>query len=376
MEPLEVNDLNPPETAAPEPPRRAEIGLALLLLYGGTGLLGLLALGVPALWGWLQVLLAGLLFGVPYLMLRGRSATVDEMGVDTGPWRRTLLVASVCMVLVFPPFVLGFHGVETTWMGAEPAWSWDGLSHWDEPLLDEPRDPCAGQREHVAAWVVHDSLWVVGPSEGTLTLEVETDGGSSPKEARAVHCRRQVGPAASSRLAPGAHGRWTAPRGGGIWLALEGMDTLSARIQVDGMPVPADRIARGARGDTSWDGGPLTGTRTPWWILSYLIVHLGLVALPEEWFFRGYLQTRIDQRMGTPWSLWNARFGPGLLLQAAAFALLHPILLPGVHRLLVFFPALLFGWLRARTGNIGSAVVVHACSNLLLAIVTGMYRWG
>jgi membrane protease YdiL (CAAX protease family) len=62
-------------------------------------------------------------------------------------------------------------------------------------------------------------------------------------------------------------------------------------------------------------------------------------------------------------------------VSALWFALLHPILLPGVHRLLVFFPALLFGYLRARTGNIGAAVVIHATSNLLLAILVGMYTW-
>jgi membrane protease YdiL (CAAX protease family) len=33
-------------------------------------------------------------------------------------------------------------------------------------------------------------------------------------------------------------------------------------------------------------------------------------------------------------------------------------------RLAVFFPALLFGWLRARTGGIGASVLFHASCNL------------
>jgi membrane protease YdiL (CAAX protease family) len=33
-------------------------------------------------------------------------------------------------------------------------------------------------------------------------------------------------------------------------------------------------------------------------------------------------------------------------------------------RLAVFFPALLFGWLRARTGGVGASVFFHATCNL------------
>jgi membrane protease YdiL (CAAX protease family) len=33
-------------------------------------------------------------------------------------------------------------------------------------------------------------------------------------------------------------------------------------------------------------------------------------------------------------------------------------------RLAVFFPALLFGWLRARTGGIGASVCFHAICNV------------
>ena len=108
----------------------------------------------------------------------------------------------------------------------------------------------------------------------------------------------------------------------------------------------------------------------------FLIVHLGLIALPEEWFFRGYLQGRLDQLWGTPWRVLGVDMGWGLIVAAFAFAALHPILIPGFHRLLVFFPALLFGWLRARSQHIGAAVLIHALCNLLLAIVSRMYGVG
>jgi membrane protease YdiL (CAAX protease family) len=33
-------------------------------------------------------------------------------------------------------------------------------------------------------------------------------------------------------------------------------------------------------------------------------------------------------------------------------------------RLAVFFPSLVFGWLRARTGGVGAAIAFHALCNL------------
>ena len=38
-------------------------------------------------------------------------------------------------------------------------------------------------------------------------------------------------------------------------------------------------------------------------------------------------------------------------------------------RLATFFPGLLFGWLRARTGNVVAPAVAHALSNLLLVVL-------
>jgi membrane protease YdiL (CAAX protease family) len=46
--------------------------------------------------------------------------------------------------------------------------------------------------------------------------------------------------------------------------------------------------------------------------------------------------------------------------------------MPVITRLAVFFPALLFGWLRARTGGIGASVVFHALCNLyVLSLMRG-----
>ena len=53
-----------------------------------------------------------------------------------------------------------------------------------------------------------------------------------------------------------------------------------------------------------------------------------------------------------------------LILTCAAFALGHVLTEPNPGRLAVFFPALVFGWLRARTGGVGASIVFHALCNL------------
>jgi membrane protease YdiL (CAAX protease family) len=89
-----------------------------------------------------------------------------------------------------------------------------------------------------------------------------------------------------------------------------------------------------------------------------------VVAVPEELFFRGYLQGRLDQRWAPRWRLFQAQLGPGWLAGAALFALGHVLVDFNPGRLAVFFPGLVFGWLRARTGALAAGVVYHAFCNL------------
>ena len=44
-----------------------------------------------------------------------------------------------------------------------------------------------------------------------------------------------------------------------------------------------------------------------------------------------------------------------------------------VYRLGVFFPALLFGWMRERTGTVVGAAVLHACCNLLVLVLEASF---
>ena len=90
-----------------------------------------------------------------------------------------------------------------------------------------------------------------------------------------------------------------------------------------------------------------------------------VIALPEEAFFRGYLQSALDGHWkGRCWRVLGAELGPGWILSAAIFAVGHLLTIPNPARLGVFFPALLFGWMRARSGGVGAGVLFHAMCNL------------
>ncbi len=89
-----------------------------------------------------------------------------------------------------------------------------------------------------------------------------------------------------------------------------------------------------------------------------------LIALPEEAFYRGYLQSRLDEALPPRTRVLGATVGPGLLISSVIFAVGHLVTIPSPARLAVFFPALVFGWLRARTGGVGTGVAFHALCNL------------
>ncbi len=89
-----------------------------------------------------------------------------------------------------------------------------------------------------------------------------------------------------------------------------------------------------------------------------------LIALPEEAFYRGYLQSRLDEVWSPRARVLGANLGPGVLVASAVFAVGHLATIHEPARLAVFFPALLFGWLRARTGGVGAGVLFHAMCNV------------
>lgn len=98
-----------------------------------------------------------------------------------------------------------------------------------------------------------------------------------------------------------------------------------------------------------------------------------VIALPEEAFYRGYLQSALDEVYKPRWRVLGAELGPSLLITSALFALGHLFTEFNGARLAVFFPSLVFGYLRARTRSVAAGIVFHALCNLFASYLGQSY---
>jgi membrane protease YdiL (CAAX protease family) len=102
--------------------------------------------------------------------------------------------------------------------------------------------------------------------------------------------------------------------------------------------------------------------------LSFEIILLQLVwvAVPEELFFRGYIQQRlydcISQRGARQHTV-------AVLLGAVLFALAHIMVAPGWRRAAVFFPGCIMGWLRIYSQGLLASTLFHWLANLLALVL-------
>lgn len=109
------------------------------------------------------------------------------------------------------------------------------------------------------------------------------------------------------------------------------------------------------------------------WLWHLLLIQVLMVALPEEFFYRGYLQTRLE-------ALWPSSYVRGLpisyanLVVSILFAFTHFLIGHQVYRLGVFFPSLLFGMMRQKTGSLLAPVLFHATANILMKLLEVWYH--
>ncbi len=123
---------------------------------------------------------------------------------------------------------------------------------------------------------------------------------------------------------------------------------------------------------TPYTGAPHFELRLPDRFTEWAIDDLFVVALPEEFFYRGYLQTRLRDAWPKGRMFLGARLGAAFWVTAILFALGHLAIFQ-VWRLGVFFPALLFGWMRERSNSVVGPALFHAASNLLIKVLDASF---
>ncbi|MCI0745537.1 MAG: CPBP family intramembrane metalloprotease [Verrucomicrobia subdivision 3 bacterium] len=119
------------------------------------------------------------------------------------------------------------------------------------------------------------------------------------------------------------------------------------------------------------------------WRYGHPLLHAALTTLwlvvgagvGEEMFYRGYVQSRINEAFGRPFRIKGLQFGVGLLLSTLLFGFLHALnSVDYFHGRWTFawgfgIAALgtgaIFGWLRERTGSIIAGAVAHSILDVL-----------
>ena len=122
-----------------------------------------------------------------------------------------------------------------------------------------------------------------------------------------------------------------------------------------------------------WQGFSGGALRLPKSFALTALNQLVVVAIPEEIFFRGYLLVRLERVWRPTRRLWGAPVGQALVVASALFALGHLVVVPSPQRLAVFFPALVFGWMRGRTGSIAAGATFHALCNIVAEVLHTSY---
>lgn len=101
--------------------------------------------------------------------------------------------------------------------------------------------------------------------------------------------------------------------------------------------------------------------------------HLFFVAIPEEIFYRGYMQTRLNGLFGKKWRVLGVQIGMGAVITSLLFAFGHSIVHFQWWHFSIFFPSLVFCWMREKSGGFMAGALFHAWSNVSVNWLDHLY---
>lgn len=122
-----------------------------------------------------------------------------------------------------------------------------------------------------------------------------------------------------------------------------------------------------------WLGYEPVGRLPQNYLIDVVAYHAFFVALPEELFYRGYMQSRLNQLYPKRWKLLGVWVGPAMLWTTVLFTVGHSLVTLRWWHFAILFPSLLFGWLREKTGNVMAGALCHACCNILMVTLETWY---
>lgn len=342
---------------------RRDARRAALLVLGLLAGLDLAARAIPPLAPHLPALVAAVFLYLPALVLSRSGPGLDHYGLHG---RRVIAEAArgvMVALVILPLFLLGHHAWMTLAQGQHFDPTWHAYRMAPERTVGHP-EPGGGEFPAIQRVGSRVVLFWAPQAEWTITVQADDTllaPSGNPYPRHVVHREGQPGQDVRIVMLP------------------RGATELRIQGTLDGEPIPPTRFTVGM------DRAPPQrwiqtdhSLRVPIsfsWILLVVLGHLLVVALPEEFFFRGFLQTRLREAGHTG----GLRLPGGLLLTRAnlltstVFSIAHLVIGWDPMRLFVFFPSLLFGLLRERSEGLAACVVAHALFNLMVVFTIPHY---
>jgi len=120
-------------------------------------------------------------------------------------------------------------------------------------------------------------------------------------------------------------------------------------------------------------------------IVSTVIWQFMCSGFGEEFTWRGYVQSRLNQVFGRPFRLFDIQFGPGLIMTSLLFGLFHAFNTydpaDGQHTLAwgwalwTTFSGLFFGLLREKTGSLLAPGIAHGLPDAVGESLARVFGW-
>ncbi|MEE2757205.1 MAG: MrtP family glutamic-type intramembrane protease [Myxococcota bacterium] len=315
--------------------------------------------------GWIReyilAAVAALFLYLPLEVLHKKGIDPADFGISSKPVWRSIKHAICVSMIIFPGYFAVYHVWQTQWLNNQVRENYERLDKWPMEIQDRPK--VADMQEGAVRLYTEGELfwirWHLPPGQ-QFHLRAKSDAVLETHVSRPYHrSEKEI--------------KYRGPSDGRVAFKTSGQN-LTLNIQAGGDELPADRLKLGASLKSA-DENPISFHRSYWWIINLLLVQFLLVALPEEVFYRGYLQTRLDQLfpkqtkvMGVDVSVMS------LFLTSLIFAVGHYVTVPSPHRLAVFFPSLLFGWMRKASGGILAPLIFHALCNLAVEFASMNYH--
>jgi uncharacterized protein len=120
--------------------------------------------------------------------------------------------------------------------------------------------------------------------------------------------------------------------------------------------------------------GRAPAARWPAEVPTLVAYQLFFVAIPEEFFYRGYFQTRLNEVFPRRFLVLGVPMGWGAVFATLFFAFGHSLVQLQWWHFATFFPGLVFAWMRERSGGVVAGAFFHAACNV--GIVFLDTAWG